>query len=120
MFHLPREIIQIIFEFDPTYREEYSKSLKILDDLPTYNEYINTHIFPDDIYCFHTYIDGPFDIWAVNSSYPPNKYYFKFLRNRKMISIYAASRVKYNNIIKDLKYIHRCKLKLKLSLENLS
>ena len=36
MFHLPREIIQLIFEFDPTYREEYSKSLQLLKRLPPY------------------------------------------------------------------------------------
>jgi hypothetical protein len=120
MFHLPREIIQIIFEFDPTYREEYKKSLKIIDELPPYNEYINTHIFPDDIYWFHTYFLGSSRVTYVSSLDLPNEYYFKILRNRKMISIYATSRVKYNRIIRDLKYMHRCKLKLKLSLENLS
>lgn len=31
MFHLPQEIIRNIYEFDPTYREEYKKSLKIID-----------------------------------------------------------------------------------------
>jgi len=36
MFHLPREIIQLIFEFDSTYREEYNKSLKIINRLPPY------------------------------------------------------------------------------------
>jgi len=36
MFHLPREIIQLIFEFDCTYREEYNKSLKIINRLPPY------------------------------------------------------------------------------------
>jgi hypothetical protein len=36
MFHLPREIIQLIFEFDPTYKEEYNKVLKSLNILPAY------------------------------------------------------------------------------------
>ena len=36
MFHLPSEIIQLIFEFDSTYREEYNKSLKIINRLPAY------------------------------------------------------------------------------------
>jgi len=36
MFHLPREIIQLIFEFDPTYKEEYNKVLKRLNMLPAY------------------------------------------------------------------------------------
>ena len=39
MFHLPREIIKHIYEFDPTYREEYSKNLKVIDDLPAYDGY---------------------------------------------------------------------------------
>lgn len=106
MFRLPREIIQLIFEFDPTYREEYSKSLKILHDLPPYNEYINTHLFPDDIYWFHTYFLDPSRVTYVTSLDHPNEYYFKILRNMKMISIYAVSRVKYNSIIRDLKYIN--------------
>jgi hypothetical protein len=38
MFHLPREIIQLIFEFDSTYREEYDKSLKIINSFPAYME----------------------------------------------------------------------------------
>jgi hypothetical protein len=98
MFHLPREIIKHIYEFDPTYREEYSKSLKILDNLPAYDGY--KKIYRDrgrdrwNMFWNHIYIDGPFDIWFVNSSYPPNKYYFGMLRHRKMISICAKSRVK--------------------------
>ena len=105
MFHLPREIIQLIFEFDPTYSDEYSKSLKILDELPTYNGYKKTHDLPPDIYWFHTYIVCPLELGFVTSCHPPNKYYFQILRNRKLISIYATSRVKYNRIIKDLKYL---------------
>ena len=89
MFHLPREIIQLIFEFDPTYRQEYSKSLKILDNLPAYYGYKKIYRNERNIYWNHTYIDGPFDIWFVNSSYPPNKYYFGILRHRKQIYIYA-------------------------------
>jgi hypothetical protein len=107
MFHLPREIIQLIFEFDPTYMEEYSKSLKILHDLPPYK-----CVFIYDIYWFHTYFLDPLRVTYVTSLDHPNEYYFKILRNRKMISIYAVSRVKYNRIIRDLKYIHRIKLKL--------
>jgi hypothetical protein len=112
MFHLPKEIIQLIFQFDPTYREEYNKSLKILDDLPPYNEYINTHNSPPDIYWFYTYFVGPSRIAYAASPNLPIKFYFNILRNRKMISIYAVSRVKYNNILKDLKDMHRVKLKL--------
>ena len=104
MFHLPREIIQLIYEFDPTYRDEYSKSLKILDNLPAYNWSKKTHDHPLDIYWFHTYIVCPVGLDFVTSSYSPNNYYFQLLKNRKMISIYAESRVKYNKIIKDLKY----------------
>lgn len=115
MFHLPREIIQIIFEFDPTYREEYRKSLKILDNLPAYNEYKNVYSLPDNINWFHTYIVCPLEL--VTSSYPPNNFYFQILRNRKHISIYATSRIKYNKIIKDLKYYNH--IKLKLNLKNL-
>lgn len=39
MFHLPREIIQLIFEFDPTYREEYNKVIRSLRNLPAYYIY---------------------------------------------------------------------------------
>ena len=77
MFHLPREIIQLIFEFDPTYSDEYSKILKILDELPTYNGYKKTHDLPPDIYWFHTYIVCPLELGFVTSCHPPNKYYFQ-------------------------------------------
>jgi hypothetical protein len=89
MFHLPQEIIKHIYEFDSTYREEYSKSLKILDNLPAYYGYKKIYRNERNIYWNHTYIDHPFVLWFVNSSYPPNKYYFGILRHRKQISIYA-------------------------------
>lgn len=38
MFHLPREIIQLIFEFDPTYRQQYDKVLETIWYLGWYNE----------------------------------------------------------------------------------
>ena len=113
MFHLPREIIQLIFEYDPTYRQEYSKSLKILDNLPPYSRYEKISIGSPNIYWFHKYIDGPYELPFVNSSHLSSEYYFEILRDRKMISICATYRVKYNNIIRDLKIKHhRIKLKL--------
>jgi hypothetical protein len=99
MFHLPREIIQLIFEFDSTYKEEYNNSLKTLYDLPPYNGYKEVYHLTPDIYFSHTYNVYPFELGIITSSYPPNNFYFQILRNRKQISIYAASRVKYNNII---------------------
>ena len=75
MFYLPREIVQLIFEFAPAYIEEYNKILKVFDRLP---EYYNSET------CSH-YI-----LYKYRFSYlsgdPPSKYYFRILKNLNITS----------------------------------
>jgi len=85
MFHLPREIIQLIFEFDPTYKEEYKKVLQILNNFPsyyknfpTYYKHENTLVGKPYIYIFKF---NDLQQYPVTHYYPPSKYYFYLLRS---------------------------------------
>ena len=69
MFHLPREIIQLIFEFDPTYREEYNKTLQLLKRLPAYYQYVPTLEGEPYLYMFSL-------VYPMRHYYPPSKFYF--------------------------------------------
>ncbi len=74
MFHLPIDIIQLIFEFDPTYKEEYKKVLRILNNFPAYYKYEPKLAFEPYLYMFN------FPQYPMPHYYPPNKYYFYILR----------------------------------------
>ena len=39
MVFLPKEIIQLIYEYDNTYHDEYKKTLKLIDKLPKFISY---------------------------------------------------------------------------------
>jgi len=69
MFHLPREIIQLIFEFDPTYREEYNKVLRILNNLPAYYKYLPALEGETYLYVFN------FPHYPMPHDYTPIKYF---------------------------------------------
>ena len=73
MFHLPREIIQLIFEFDPTYRQEYNKVLRSLRNLPAY--YNDEPALVDHTYLYILH----FPLYPIPHYYPPSKYYFYLL-----------------------------------------
>jgi len=91
MFHLPQEIIRNIYEFDPTYREEYNKSVKILyDELPPYYIMEITlvdipilNIPPTTIYK-HIYFCPLRRIYFQCSvSLTPSTFYFSILKKHK-------------------------------------
>ena len=69
MFHLPREIIQLIFEFDPTYREEYNKVLQILNNFPAYYKYLPALEGETYLYVFN------FSHYPIPHDYTPIKYF---------------------------------------------
>ena len=81
MFHLPREIIQLIFEFDPTYREEYSKSLQLLKRLPPYMQILKIEN-EDSGYIYETRHHVPYlighDVGFEYSLFTPSNHYKHF------------------------------------------
>ena len=85
MFHLPKEIIQLIFEFDPTYKQEYNKVLQILNNFPAYYKHEITLIGEPYIYNFNyfpnLYKFNDLQQYPVPHYYPPSKYYFYLLRS---------------------------------------
>ena len=83
-----------------SYRQEYNKSLKMLDKLPAYKGWINTHNSPPVICWFHAYYTESRYAYFT-STYHPNKYYFQILKNT--LSIYAKSKVNYNMVILEIK-----------------
>jgi hypothetical protein len=102
MFHLPREIIQLIFEFDPTYREEYSKSLEVLNK---FTRYIGGK-YPHFLYWrpkYYYYPEGP---GYFRNSFLPSKLYFETLKKENNICSYARTRVFIWNLkIKEIELI---------------
>jgi len=91
MFHLPIEIIQLIFEFDSTYRDEYNKCLNIIKELPAF-------IQDKYVYIFNSRYSS-----SVHSFYP-SKFYFQLLRNSNSLYIYAKSKTNYNHVISEMKH----------------
>ena len=73
MFHLPREIIQLIFEFDPTYKEEYNKVLQCLNRLPPYMQILK--IENEDCGYMYGYIG-----LEISTFTPSNHYKHFYLR----------------------------------------
>jgi hypothetical protein len=90
MFHLPREIIQLIFEFDPTYREEYNKVLRILKRFPAFQYYT-----PKRNYFYVTSIDSLFHVESLH----PSKLCFQILRNSNSLYKSVIYRYNYNIVI---------------------
>lgn len=80
MFHLPRDIIQIIFEFDPTYREEYNKVLRILNNLPAYYKYEPVLKGETYLYVFN------FPHYSIPHYNPPSKYFLTRYNLNKSIA----------------------------------
>lgn len=103
MFHLPREIIQLIFEFDGTYKEEYKKVLQVLNKFPVYCEIVN--IYFDTYTPIYRY---RYNFSSTTSLYPPNQYYFKFLRHKKFVAEYKC-RQNYIHVISEIKYRNKVK-----------
>jgi hypothetical protein len=92
MFHLPKEIIQLIFEFDPTYKQEYNKVLQILNNFPVYYKHDITLVGEPYIYIYmFSYFPNLYNFddlhqySAVPHYYPPNKYYFYLLRGHSQL-----------------------------------
>lgn len=103
MFNLlPQDIIKNIYEFDATYKEEYNKSLEILENLPVYDHFADPTKFRKKIFPIYTYHIQKVNILTISIN-PPSKCYFNILNDLKMISIYARSRVNYNKMIIEFK-----------------
>ncbi len=84
MFHLPKEIIRLIYEFDHTYREEYRKSLDILDNFPAYNQIGKPNYLRNSFSMIYTYYIYSSPITFIGISiHPPGKCYFNILKRNK-------------------------------------
>lgn len=72
MFFLPKELIQLIYEYDNTYHNEYKKIVKIIDKLPKFISYSERlrlkNVYKIDNYHLATHLN-------------PINYYLNFLRS---------------------------------------
>lgn len=85
MFYLPQKIISLIYQFDPTYRKEYCKSLKMINKLPPYIQLGDPYKFQrfshktcHTIYTY--YMSSQINFLSVSIN-PPSKCYFNILKN---------------------------------------
>ena len=81
MFNLPREIIQLIFEFDSTYREEYGKSLEIINSLPEYYEYDLKLKYESYVYIFRSIHNYKY---FGRVTFPPSVYYLLYVNKQSL------------------------------------
>jgi hypothetical protein len=105
MFHLPQEIIRNIYEFDPTYREEYKNVLQDLKMLPVFDYYKPKSNY---FYVSNSVLD------ELPSKLPPSKMYFQFLRSSNSLCKSVKYKFDYNIVIYTLSYRHYLQTMLKI------
>lgn len=123
MFHLPTEIIKLIFEFEPIYINEYNKVLQYLKRLPAYidcepKHSLSSYVYFFDIGCFRPFRDINLPLHRVGYGLPPSKYHFQLLRNSNSLYAYAKYKSYYNTLIQEIKFFFNLKFKRMLLCNN--